>query len=637
MVLKAFEMCWQCAETCGKASPALHTRLRVLEQSLAETRAVRLLRTSRDFCFACMDASFVRLQQLLGVMNGYGGEGPAREARPQLRCESVLREALARPAMSLSRRHRRVSSFSPDTDEGRANRAREQIDTTGWERVLCAPGTGFDWGSLVGRRVSFRYYRDGANSAPRQGTLQGFSAQAASAGNPAGTYVMIDHPKYTSDGVLKSRRYKYIGGAVIDLFVEPPPPHEAWLDFLEEDRVPAGAQQVATRVAAPECLVEPSGFATTGLAAPTSHDHLVGSERPRAQCLGPSEETWVKSAWNLANEYWKNPRDNNGPARGSERGGEPVLPRSGSRSSQDPVPGSRDKPLVVPVPAETMSSSWHSSLPLVQVHYNECIGAQLKSLLGAAQSSVRLTCYTFDDFFSRELTALLVRLNQKGRAGSVRILVDASQAQKPSSAGQKRMMIQMSAWGAQIKTATGRGTTRSELLHEKSWLIDEAVVVVGSANATYNSMELCREIMLTITDPEVVALQATHFDELWAASSDVESALTRLATPPVPSRPYGSGPGAPRGRSVIPGQSYSPPVPGLEGEATPVMRRTRSAESSAVGRATGSTDPEAQMRVLAVLRSEKSFGGVGNGVGSGGAQQCATAAENAFPVLDEVA
>ena len=45
--LKTFEMCWQCAVTCGKASPVLQAYLQDVERSLRESPAVQLLGTVR--------------------------------------------------------------------------------------------------------------------------------------------------------------------------------------------------------------------------------------------------------------------------------------------------------------------------------------------------------------------------------------------------------------------------------------------------------------------------------------------------------------------------------------------------------------------------------------------------------------
>jgi hypothetical protein len=163
-------------------------------------------------------------------------------------------------------------------------------------------------------------------------------------------------------------------------------------------------------------------------------------------------------------------------------------------------------------------------------------------------------------------------------------------------------------------------------------LIDDAVAVLGSANATYNSMELCREVMLTITEPEVVSLQAAHFDELWTVSDDAERALVKLTTSPVPSRPSGSVPSAPRGRSVVAGQSYSPPVPGLVDAAASATRRARSVGHSAAAKGSGSPHHEERTRMLSALRPEYNLDGVGNVVDSGSPPKCATAAENAFPM-----
>jgi len=57
--------------------------------------------------------------------------------------------------------------------------------------------------------------------------------------------------------------------------------------------------------------------------------------------------------------------------------------------------------------------------------------------------------------------------------------------------------------------------------HEKVWLIDRACLIVGSANATGNSLENCEETVVVLTREAAISKYEEHFAGLWASSEPV--------------------------------------------------------------------------------------------------------------------
>ena len=81
--------------------------------------------------------------------------------------------------------------------------------------------------------------------------------------------------------------------------------------------------------------------------------------------------------------------------------------------------------------------------------------------------------------------------------------------------------------------------------HEKCWDIDHELVVLGSANATHNSMENCEEDAVAITEPSVVAKVVLHMEHVRARSQRVSHRMIEE----VAARPRANSKGLGRGRS----------------------------------------------------------------------------------------
>ena len=63
------------------------------------------------------------------------------------------------------------------------------------------------------------------------------------------------------------------------------------------------------------------------------------------------------------------------------------------------------------------------------------------------------------------------------------------------------------------------------MIHVKSLIFDEKVLLVGSVNMTHNGMENNKEQMFRITDPSAFADVMADFEKEWAAAEQVTSEL----------------------------------------------------------------------------------------------------------------
>ena len=77
---------------------------------------------------------------------------------------------------------------------------------------------------------------------------------------------------------------------------------------------------------------------------------------------------------------------------------------------------------------------------------------------------------------------------------------------------------------------------RFSIQHEKSWLVDDEILLFGSHNGTANSLLNCEENLGAVCDAGVVARASAHFEEVWAVSRPVDESDTRLAAAKVRAR-----------------------------------------------------------------------------------------------------
>ena len=82
-------------------------------------------------------------------------------------------------------------------------------------------------------------------------------------------------------------------------------------------------------------------------------------------------------------------------------------------------------------------------------------------------------------------------------------------------------MLDLKAWGAHMRIRRpAPGMTSAQ--HEKTWLFDRHFLLVGSANATWNSFHKCEEAVVASKSVVLIRQQADHFDELWSSAKEVD-------------------------------------------------------------------------------------------------------------------
>ena len=79
----------------------------------------------------------------------------------------------------------------------------------------------------------------------------------------------------------------------------------------------------------------------------------------------------------------------------------------------------------------------------------------------------------------------------------------------------------LSEWGAEIRTFKPHSSLTS-LMHAKSWLVDDAVAAICSANATENSLERCYEMLVVTRSLEVTRDLRSAFDALWQGGEPLD-------------------------------------------------------------------------------------------------------------------
>lgn len=159
--------------------------------------------------------------------------------------------------------------------------------------------------------------------------------------------------------------------------------------------------------------------------------------------------------------------------------------------------------------------SWHSSALKTSVHFapldqtEEHVLAQL----GSAQTSIRLA------FFNLRLEGVRDLLIAKHTAGvDVEVVLDLDvQALSYNTMGDE-----LSAAGVPVVLADNDSAAEATM-HNKVAIIDDHLVMTGSANYSFTGLNVSDEDLLTFDDSDLAARYDAEIDEIVAASGDVES------------------------------------------------------------------------------------------------------------------
>ena len=100
----------------------------------------------------------------------------------------------------------------------------------------------------------------------------------------------------------------------------------------------------------------------------------------------------------------------------------------------------------------------------------------------------------------------------------IRFILDHNQMQRPSCATHHMRVRDLLEWGAVIRTwKPGAPTFSSQ--HSKTWLFDESLYIVGSANCTVNSFANNHEQAVLFREATSVARAKELFENNWALAT----------------------------------------------------------------------------------------------------------------------
>ena len=180
------------------------------------------------------------------------------------------------------------------------------------------------------------------------------------------------------------------------------------------------------------------------------------------------------------------------------------------------------------------SAAWAANLPVVKFLNNgpearekgyDIMSHVLTILNMCKKEKVMIAAYTFDHNLVAK--ALIDAVSE--RQCSVQILADQGQMYEGRSTSQGLIIETMMNRGVEVRTYRPQKGGCNACFHMKSMTIENALVLSGSANWTYNSMELCAEASTLTRAHEAVSDAVTTFKYYWAMSAQVD--VTRLKEP----------------------------------------------------------------------------------------------------------
>jgi phosphatidylserine/phosphatidylglycerophosphate/cardiolipin synthase-like enzyme len=154
------------------------------------------------------------------------------------------------------------------------------------------------------------------------------------------------------------------------------------------------------------------------------------------------------------------------------------------------------------------------------VYFNPDITPRMVRALGQAKASIWFSQYCFDH---NELVVAVtgsIRRVLPGQKIDVRGLLDKKQLFSPSCAKQTEALRTLIEWGAELRQRKP-GTSFAAAQHEKTWVIDGALYICGSANATFNSLTNSEEAVVVSRIAPVVEQAVEHFERCWGLAQPV--------------------------------------------------------------------------------------------------------------------
>jgi len=158
----------------------------------------------------------------------------------------------------------------------------------------------------------------------------------------------------------------------------------------------------------------------------------------------------------------------------------------------------------------------YSTVPSERMLYSEDILAFVTGAIMNHSHLMRVSLFTMDDIVVPTFSSKMALA-----ATEIYIVLDKNQVNNPSCKLQRKAMLDLHAWGVHMRARSPKGNLMS-YNHEKTWLFDQNLLIVGSWNCSENSTNNCEEVCTASKSPVLIASQADHFDMLWETAKEID-------------------------------------------------------------------------------------------------------------------
>ena len=158
----------------------------------------------------------------------------------------------------------------------------------------------------------------------------------------------------------------------------------------------------------------------------------------------------------------------------------------------------------------------YSALPKERMLYNDDILPFISGAIANHTYLMRVSLFTMDIVVAPAFASRMVMGGTE-----VYIILDKSNVNKPSCTRQRRAMLDLREWGVHMRARRPKSGMMS-YQHEKTWLFDQNLLIVGSWNCSENSTENCEEACVASKSPVLIASHNEHFDKLWRTAQEID-------------------------------------------------------------------------------------------------------------------
>ena len=145
---------------------------------------------------------------------------------------------------------------------------------------------------------------------------------------------------------------------------------------------------------------------------------------------------------------------------------------------------------------------------------------RIKRCCKNAHHLVRASCMTIDDVMTDALCHKLRSDTKAKNSFGVFVLLDHGNVEEPACSRQHEAMLLMHEWGVNFRSRKPN-PCKTSIRHDKAWLFDRHLIILGSANATQNSQNNCSESDIGTRDPVVIQQFEARYDRHYALAYDI--------------------------------------------------------------------------------------------------------------------